>query len=68
METMVRIRSCVHHERAKVGYVNNDGMSPPVIYVEAIDGPAVISLTNQTIRISCPTCFEKIRSTAKYSL
>lgn len=62
----IQTRSCPHREKAHVGYVNNDGRSAPVIYVEGCEGPTVISLTNQIIRVSCPTCFSQLR--AKCSL
>lgn len=54
-------RVCPHRAGAWVDYVNNDGVSPPVILVEGLMACSVISLTNQTIRISCPACFAEIR-------
>jgi hypothetical protein len=63
----VQVRSCEHRERAVVGYVNNDGITPPVIYVEYLEGASVVSLTNQMIRVSCPACFDSIRQLAKCS-
>lgn len=58
----VQTRTCMHRLAASVYYVANDGMSPPVLFVQKLEGDCVISLTNQVIRVSCPICFEEIRS------
>ncbi len=55
------IRSCAHRAEVQVFYVNNDGMTAPVLLVEGCRYQTVITLTNQVIRASCPVCFEKIR-------
>ena len=55
-------RTCGHREGWSVVYVRNDGKGAPVILVETDQGRmVVISLTNQVIRLSCPSCFEEIR-------
>jgi len=56
-----RTHCCPHRGVAYVEFINNDGSSPPVIYVDGIHGPSVISLTNQVIRVSCINCFDEIR-------
>lgn len=58
-------RNCPHREGAAAQWVNNDGRSAPVLYVEGCAGPTVVSLTNQVIRISCPSCFAEIRNRSR---
>lgn len=60
MEKLVT-RTCPHRMGVEFMYVNNDGVSPPVIAVSGAERLTVISLTNQTIRVSCPLCFDEIR-------
>lgn len=55
---------CPHRKNARVVYLANDGMSPPVILTFGLEGTSVVSLTNQVIRVSCPSCFETIRQSA----
>lgn len=55
------VRTCLHRLNADVQYIQNDGQGPPVIIVDGLKGPSILSLTNQVIRVSCPSCFQKIR-------
>ena len=57
-------RTCPHRMGAVAEWVNNDGKSPPVIILSGVSQPSVLSLTNQVIRASCPSCFERIRRSA----
>lgn len=58
-------RTCPHMLGCQVKYVCNDGRSAPTIFLLGLRHDAVISLTNQVIRVSCPDCFERIRLTAR---
>jgi hypothetical protein len=53
--------TCEHRPSAFVSYIRNDGVSAPILWVEEIDRPSVITLTNQVVRVNCPACFEAIR-------
>lgn len=64
MDNREKTVGCPHRKDARVVYLVNDGMSPPVFLVEGLAGPTIISLTNQIIRCSCLVCFETIRSRA----
>lgn len=57
-------RTCPHKEGALVEWIRNDGETAPILLVENIIGTAILSLTNQTIRVSCFACFEEIRKRA----
>lgn len=57
----MEIRTCPHRLQAFVDYLVNDPGSPPVIIVDGVFQTSVLSLTNQVIRVSCPSCFQKIR-------
>jgi len=59
---MVEVKTCEHRHGACAEWVNNDGNSPPVIILSGMSQVSVLSLTNQVIRVSCPLCFERIRS------
>jgi hypothetical protein len=56
--------TCPHRIGAFVSYIRNDGVSAPILWIEEIDRPSVITLTNQVVRVNCPACFERIRSSA----
>jgi hypothetical protein len=60
--------TCEHRIGAFVSYIRNDGLSAPILWIEDIDRPSVITLTNQVVRVNCPACFEHIRATATLSV
>lgn len=64
----IQTRTCEHRRVAVCYWVRNDGKNAPILYVEGCLGPSVISLTNQVIRVSCPTCFADIRRFAAQKL
>lgn len=68
MGKTVITNTCPHRICAKIQYLSNDGVSPPVLWVENLNGPAAISLTNQTVRVSCGPCFEEIRRGLRHLL
>lgn len=51
-------RVCEHRKNAAVWWINNDGITPPIIMVDGVTQSTVISMTNQVIRVSCPACFD----------
>lgn len=57
-------RQCDHRRNYEVSYIYNDGKSAPVLLIQdgSFKGGIILSLTNQIIRVSCPTCFQDIRS------
>lgn len=56
-----QVRTCDHRITAHVEYLRNDPTLPPILYVEGFGHwPALITLTNQIIRVSCPVCFQQI--------
>ena len=59
-----RTVTCPHRVGSTVAYVNNDGVSPPVLLVHLVGGAACLSLTNQIVRVNCLACFEEIRKAA----
>lgn len=61
-------KTCEHRIGATVAYISNDGTGPPVLWVENLKGPSAISLTNQTVRISCGLCFNQIRESLSHFL
>jgi hypothetical protein len=63
---MEQTRTCPHRDGANILWVNNDGKSAPVIFVQNLTQESVISLTNQIIRVSCPSCFKLIQGSARY--
>lgn len=69
---MVNVETkCCQHVWGAAWYVNNDGVSPPVIYLDSIQNrkvPLIITLTNQLIKIQCPACFEEARLSAEQKL
>ena len=60
----VVIRTCPHRQGSDFYYVANRPGEAPVILVSGLNGPTVISLTNQTVRMTCPVCFDQIRKAA----
>ena len=60
----VTVRTCPHRQGADFFYVANQPGEAPVILVSGLIGPTIISLTNQTVRMSCPVCFDEIRKAA----
>lgn len=58
METVdkVKIERC-EHVIGHVSYVRNVPDAPPILLVENLPGTNVVILTNQTIRIYCPSCY-----------
>jgi hypothetical protein len=57
---MTKTVCCQHVEGSLSQWIRNDGYGAPVLMVD-LRGPAVLSLTNQTIYIKCATCFQDAR-------
>lgn len=55
--------SSCEHLRGRALYIKNDGTGPPVVYIEHVGAAVVATLTNQTIYLNCPACFNRLRST-----
>lgn len=62
MGKTVIVRTCPHRIGASVAYINNDGQSAPILWIDKIEGPTALSLTNTVVRVSCGHCFVKIRA------
>lgn len=57
---------CCEHLAGYADWVRNDGMGAPVLLVELYrQGPVVLTLTNSTIYLKCPCCFEASRRAAE---
>jgi hypothetical protein len=52
----VGLERCIHATEGWVSYLNNDGIRPPKLLIENLEGVFVVELTNQIIRIYCPSC------------
>jgi hypothetical protein len=61
------VRWCPHRGGVHVVYIVNDNISPPVIYVRNLHDDACITLMNQTVKVSCPSCFQAIQQAAQIS-
>lgn len=60
---IAEVRTCPHRTMASVLYVHNEVGHAPVIMVDGLgNSSCVISLTNQVIRVACPSCFADLRS------
>lgn len=57
-------RTCPH-ATGHISYLENNGRSAPILLVEGLSPCVVVTLTNQVIRISCPSCFTLIRHRAE---
>jgi hypothetical protein len=57
---ITEVVTCEHRPSAFVSYIRNDGVLPPVLWIESVEPDSVITLTNQVIRISCRRCFQEI--------
>jgi len=50
------------HRAGYAEWIRNDGQGAPVLLVELfIFGPTLLTLTNPTIYVKCPCCFEANR-------
>lgn len=63
-------RTCLHRFMVECAWVNNDGMTAPVLKVSGTGMETVLTLTNETIYVNCPACFLANRRSveAKYQL
>ena len=54
-------KTCPHRVGSKALWVKNDAEGAPILYFTGREGPVVMSLTNQVIRVSCPECFRALQ-------
>jgi hypothetical protein len=55
-----KIKTCPHRREAEVLWVRNDGQSAPILFITGVKEPITLSLTNQTITVTCPQCFQSM--------
>lgn len=61
MNSVNSVDTCEHLFGARAQWVKNDGTGPPVLYVYGDDGEKILVLSNKTIVILCPSCFQQRR-------
>lgn len=57
----VENRVCPHLPKARIEYIRNVAGEPPIFIAYEIPSCAIVSLTNQTIRITCVECYNRIK-------
>lgn len=61
MDNGNKVDNCEHRREAWAYWLRNDGMGPPVLYLETGGKPVVVTMTNQVIYVKCPICFSTSR-------
>lgn len=60
----ITVTAC-KHRAGYADWIRNDGTGAPVLMLETFSmGPVLLTLTNQTIFMNCPGCFEATRRDA----
>jgi len=58
-----RIEKCAHRMQSDARWIrNNPQEGPPVVLISSPEVTLVVTLTNQTIYLKCPACFDRLRS------
>lgn len=52
--------TCNHMIGVEVIYVRNTTGEAPVLFIHGLTTSAVLTLTNQTICVECPSCFRQL--------
>jgi len=60
----ITVTAC-KHRAGFADWIQNDGKGAPVLLLETFSmGPVLLTLTNQTIFMNCPSCFDTNRRDA----
>lgn len=57
---LTEVRTCEHRSSVTAYWVRNNGLTAPIVWIDGDHRAILVSLTNQVIRISCPSCFQRI--------